>query len=116
MATAVSQSWNSGNQNGFANHLTEQNFFGYRIVDNATGQVAHNVTAAFRYRGYEIAFHTFNPAGAKVNVLLNHVFVGEYGTVEAAVAAVNEHMEHRNESRWQTGRGPVRTIHRSSRH
>jgi hypothetical protein len=111
-----SNSWHSFQPNNFENSLTEQNFFGYRLIDNATGKTAHNVTAGFRYRGYEIAFHTWNPAGAKVNVLMNHVFIGEFGTVEAAIAAVNERCEHASEVRWTTGRGPVRSIHRSERH
>lgn len=72
------------------NSPVQLNFFGYRIVDNMRNQVAENVTASFRYRGYEIAFSTYNPAGAKVIVLCNKVLVDEYGTVEAAVVAINE--------------------------
>lgn len=74
------------------------NFFGYRIVDNMTRQTAVNVTASFQYRGHEIAMTTFDPAGAKVIVLINKVLVGEYGTVEAAIAAVDEISQWRGSS------------------
>lgn len=73
----------------------EFNFFGYRIVDNNTHKTADNVTASFKYRGYEIAMTTHDPAGAKVIVLLNHVLVNEVGTVEAAINAVDELMDWR---------------------
>lgn len=74
----------------------EFNFFGYRIVDNNTHATADNVTASFKYRGYEIAMTTHIAAGAKVIILLNKVLVNEVGTVEAAIAAVDELMN------WQT--------------
>jgi len=74
------------------NSPVQLNFFGYRIVDNINAQIATNVTASFRYRGYEIAFSTFDPAGSKVIVLCNKVLVDEYGTVEAAITAINEMM------------------------
>lgn len=66
------------------------NFYGYRIVDNTTAKQAENVTASFRYKGYEIAFSTYYPGGAKVLVLRNKALIGEYGTVEAAATAINE--------------------------
>lgn len=72
------------------NSPVELNFFGYRIVDNVKHETAENVTASFRYRGYEVAMTTFNPAGAKVIVLLNKVLVAEHGTVEAAITAIDE--------------------------
>lgn len=72
------------------NSPVEVNFFGYRIVDNQSGSIATNVTASFRYRGYEVAFSTFDPRGSKVIVLLNKVLIDEYGTVEAAIVAINE--------------------------
>lgn len=68
----------------------EINFFGYRIVDNNIHKTADNVTASFRYRGYEVAMTTHDPAGAKVIVLLNKVLVAEHGTVEAAIVAIDE--------------------------
>ena len=80
----------------------EWNFFGYRIVDNNTHGLADNVTASFKYRGYEIAMHTFDPAGSRIIVLLNKVLVNEYGTVEAAIVAVDELMG------WQAANRRVR--------
>lgn len=67
-----------------------------------THATADNVTASFRYRGYEIAMTTHVPAGAKVIVLLNKVLVAEHGTVEAAIAAVDELMN------WQTANRAAR--------
>lgn len=68
----------------------ELNFFGYRVIDNSNGELAKNVTASFQYRGYEVAFTTFNPAGAKPVILRNHVFIAEHHTVEACIAAIDE--------------------------
>lgn len=67
----------------------EFNFFGYRVVNNNTHKTAENVTASFKYRGYEIAMTTHDPAGAKVIVLLNKVLVEETGTVEAAIEEID---------------------------
>lgn len=77
----------------------EFNFFGYRVVDNNTHKTADNVTASFKYRGYEIAMTTHDPSGAKVIVLLNKVLVEETGTVEAAIAAVDELMNWQGANR-----------------
>lgn len=81
------------------NSPVEMNFFGYRIVDNNTHSTADNVTASFRYRGYEVAMTTHQPAGAKVIVLLNKVLVAEHGTVEAAIVAIDELMNWQSANR-----------------
>lgn len=75
------------------------NFYGYRIVNNNTHKQANNVTASFKYRGYEIAMTSYVPSGAKVIVLLNKVLVNECGTVEAAIAAVDELMNWQGANR-----------------
>lgn len=92
MATAASnvQNRDVNQSTALFNSPLDWNFFGYRICDNVTGQTAENVTAAFKYRGYEIAMSTFRKGGDRIIVLMNHVFVGEYGTVESAIAAVDE--------------------------
>lgn len=74
------------------------NFYGYRIVDNNTARKAENVTASFKYRGYEVAMTSHEPAGSKVILLLNKVLVDEFGTVEAAIEAVDEMMQWRGAS------------------
>lgn len=86
-------------RNPMFNSPVEFNFFGYRIIDNNTHATADNVTASFRYRGYEIAMTTHVKAGAKVIVLLNQVLVNECGTVEAAIAAVDELMNWQGANR-----------------
>ena len=86
------------------NSPVEFNFFGYRIVDNNTHTTADNVTASFKYRGYEIAMTTHVAAGAKVIILLNKVLVNEAGTVEAAIAAVDELMN------WQSANRQARDV------
>lgn len=79
------------------------NFYGYRIVNNDTAKTAQNVTVGFKYRGYEVALTSHNPLGSKVIVLLNKVLVDEYGTVEAAISAIDERLLL-NTGTWQTGR------------
>lgn len=77
--------------------IEQYNFFGYRITDNRTFQVANNVTAAFKYRGHEVAFNTFAPGGMRVSVYKDGSHIAEYASVEAAIAAVDEVID------WKSG-------------
>lgn len=82
--------------------LEQFNFFGYRITDNKNAEQANNVTAAFCYRGFEVAFNTFATAGMKVAVYRDGSLVGEYASVEASIAACDEMIE------WRKGTKGVR--------
>lgn len=91
----------------------QYNFFGYRITDNATHEQAKNVTAAFVYRGYDVAFNTFAPSGMKVAIYRDNALISEHASPEAAIVAIDEMIEWRRGSQgrrlpvqpgWQTRR------------
>lgn len=87
----------------------EWNFYGYRIVDNAKHGIATNVTASFKYRGYEIAMTTYDPKGSKIIVLLNKVLIDECGSVEAAVKSIDDLLNWRGVDRRKAHTGRWRS-------